>query len=267
MTFAPVLPSGGLPGWALLNRTMERQTELFNQSPRIVRDTEYFEKTIDTVQSAEDLVSDRRLLRVALGAFGLQDDIDSRAFIRTVLEEGTARDDALANRLSDPRYKQLAEAFGFAADQTPRVADPGFGARITDQFRRREFEVAVGDQDQALRLALNAERELGAIATGDASENAKWFGILGNTPLRKVFQTAFGLPDSFAQLDLDRQLGEIKSRAERQLDITSLSDLGDEDVQQQLIRRFLVRDQIKGFNAQSSQSIALALMQSAPRAF
>ena len=96
MTFQPVLPIGGLAGWSLLNRTMERQTELFNQSPQIVRDTAYFEKTIGDIKTADDLVSDRRLLRVALGAFGLQEDIDSRAFIRTIIEEGTTRDDALA---------------------------------------------------------------------------------------------------------------------------------------------------------------------------
>jgi hypothetical protein len=267
MTFQPVLPVGGLAGWALLDRTMDRQTELFNKSPQIVRDTEYFEKTIGDIKTAEDLVSDRRLLRVALGAFGLQEDLDSRAFIRKILEDGTSRNDALANRLTDPRYTQLATAFGFAEDQVLRTEDPGFGAKISDQFRRREFEVAVGDQDQAMRLALNAERELGAIATGDGSENARWFRILGNTPLRQVFETALGLPESFAQLDLDRQLTEIKTRAERQLDISSLSDLADKDVQDQLIRRFLVRDQIAGFNAQSSQSIALTLLQSAPRAF
>ncbi|MGM0661161.1 MAG: DUF1217 domain-containing protein [Pseudomonadota bacterium] len=267
MTFQPVLPLGGLAGWALLDRTMDRQTAIFNKAPQIVRDTEYFEKGIGEIKTAEDLVSDRRLLRVALGAFGLQEDIDSRAFIRKILEDGTTRNDALANRLTDPRYKQLAEAFGFGGDSPPRTQVAGFGANITDQFRRREFEVAVGDQDQAMRLALNAERELGAIATDDASENAGWFRILGNTPLRQVFQTALGLPKSFAQLDLDRQLNEIKSRAERQLGITSLSDLAASDLQDQLIRRFLVRDQIAGFNTQSSQSIALTLLQSAPRAF
>lgn len=267
MTFDPVLPLGGLAGWALLDRTMDRQTELFNKSPRIVRDTAYFEKIIGDIKTADDLVSDRRLLRVALGAFGLQEDIDSRAFIRKILDDGTTRNDALANRLTDPRYKQLAEAFGFSDDQVLRTEEPGFGARITDQFRRREFEVAVGDQDVALRLALNTQRELGTIATDDASENARWFRILGSTPLRKVFETALGLPESFAQLDLDRQLSEIKSRAARQLDIGSLSDLAAADVQERLIQRFLVRDQIASFNVQSSQSIALALLQSAPRAF
>ena len=73
MNFTPVVPLGGLSGWALLSRTSERQTDLFNKSPQIVRDTEYFEQNIAKITTAEGLVSDRRLLRVALGAFGLQE--------------------------------------------------------------------------------------------------------------------------------------------------------------------------------------------------
>lgn len=267
MNFTPVLPLGGLPGWTLLNRTFERQTDLFNKSPQIVRDTDYFEQNIGKITNAEDLVSDRRLLRVALGAFGLQDDIGNRAFIRTILEEGTLNDDALANRLADDRYKQLAEAFAFTDRPIPRTQLSSFGAEITEKFRRREFEVAVGDQDQTLRLALNAQRELGDIAGDDAAEDTRWFRILGNTPLRRLFEVALGLPESFAQADLDRQLGEIKSRASRQLNIGSLSDLTDTDLQEQLIRRFLLRDQVASFNVQSSQSIALTLLQAIPRRF
>jgi len=264
MNFAPVLPLSGLSGWALLARTFERQSDLFNKSPQIVRDTDYFEQTIGKITTAEDLVSDRRLLRVALGAFGLQEDIDSRAFVRAILEGGTINEDSLANRLADDRYKQLAEAFAFADRPIPRTQLSTFGSEITEKFRRREFEVAVGDQDQSLRLALNARRELGDIAGDDAAEDTRWFRILGNTPLRRVFEVALGLPESFAQADLDRQLDEIKSRAARQLNIGSLSDLADTDVQEQLLRRFLLRDQMASINVQSSQSIALTLLQSVP---
>ena len=267
MTFDPVLPLGGLPGWVLLNRTLERQTDLFNASPEIVRDTDYFEQNIGAVQTADDLVSDRRLLRVALGAFGLQEDIDSRAFIRKVLEEGTERDEAFANRLTDDRYKKLADAFGFADRTVPRTQDPGFGATITTQFRRQAFESAVGDQDEGLRLALNAQRGFDEIAADDASENTRWLRILGDPPLRRVFEVALGLPESFAQLDLDRQLSEIRSRADRQLDLASLSDLSDKTLQEAVVRRFLIRDQLSEITAQSSQAIALTLLQSAPRAF
>jgi len=265
MSFTPVLPLGGLPGWALLSRTLERQTDLFDKSPQIVRDTTYFEQNIGKITTAEGLVSDRRLLRVALGAFGLQEDINSRAFIRKILQEGTSRDDALANRLADDRYKQLSEAFGFADRPIPRTQVSSFGSEITEKFRRREFEVAVGAQDQGLRLALNLQRELGDIAGDAAKEDTRWFRILGNPPLRRVFEVALGLPESFAQADLDRQLDEIRSRSARQMNIGALSDLTDPAVQERLIRRFLLRDQVASFNVQSSQAIALTLLQSAPR--
>ena len=52
---------------------------------------------------------------VALGAFGLQDDLPNRFFIQKVLEGGTLSTDSLANKLSDPRYAALAKAFGFVA--------------------------------------------------------------------------------------------------------------------------------------------------------
>lgn len=259
--FAPVLPLSGLAGFALLTRTLDRQTELFNASPALRRDTEYFAQTIGNIRTAEELVADRRLLRVALGAFGLQDDIDSRAFVRKILEQGTEADTALANRLSDDRYRRFADAFGFADADGPRTGDPGFAARIIDQFRRREFEVAVGEQDTAMRLALNADRELLELAGDDASDKALWFRVLGTPPLRQVFETALGLPASFAQLDIDRQLDALRSRASRQLGIESARDLADTGIREALVRQFLLRDQISASAVLSSQSIALTLLQ------
>lgn len=267
MNFQPLVPIGGLPGWVLLNNTLDRQTEVFNKSPLIVRDTEYFEQNIGNVQTAEDLVSDRRLLRVALGAFGLSDDINSRALIREVLEEGSEDDDALANRLADDRYKQLSDAFGFARLTGPLTGLSNFGTEITDQFRRREFEVAVGNQDEALRLAMNAQRELADLVSSDESENTKWFSIMGTPPLRKVFETALGLPATFAQVDIDRQLETFKELAGKQLKIDSLADLVDEDLQESLIRRFLLRDQVASIQIQSSNAIALTLLQQASGIF
>lgn len=263
--FAPVIPMGGLPGWTLLNRTIDRQTTLFNAAPPLQRDTDHFRQTINGVESAAELTADRRLLRVALGAFGLQEDIDSRAFIRAVIEQGTESREALANRLADDRYRAFSAAFGHLSDggEPP----PGFAERIIEQFQRREFEVAVGEQNSALRLALNADRELAALARQDGTDNALWFRILGTPPLREAFETALGLPQSFAQLDLERQLQEMRTAAASQLDIASPRDLADEDLRDGLVRQFLLREQIASFTSISSQSIALTLLQSAPRLF
>ncbi|MCZ7674952.1 MAG: DUF1217 domain-containing protein [Roseovarius sp.] len=260
--FRPVLPLAGLPGWNLLNRTLDTQRAAFDAAPETVRDTDYFEARIGTVKTAEDLVADRRLLRVALGAFGLQEDIDSRFLIRKVLEGGTDNPDALANRLSDDRYRQLSAAFGFGDDAAgPRTSEAGFGAGITARFRARSFEVAVGEQDQSLRLAMNAARDLADLGADDATDDTRWFRILGTLPLRDVFETAFGLPDGVGQLDLDRQLDIFKQAAREKLGIESLDAFTEAGARDRLIETFLLRDQLKAGGSLSPQAIALTLLQ------
>lgn len=260
--FQPVLPLSGLPGWALLNRTFESQSEAFNASPQIVRDTDYFVENIASVRTAEELVADRRLLSVALGAFGLEDDINSRALIQKVLEDGTADPASLANRLADDRYARLSETFGFGnALFGTNTGDFGFGERIAEQFRVRSFESAVGDQDQSLRLALNATRELADMAADDATNDTLWFRVLGTPPLREVFERAFNLPTSFGQLDIERQLDEFKDRAERVLGVENFTDFADEAIREDLVQGYLLREQVAGITSLSAQSIALTLLQ------
>ena len=80
--FQPVVISSGIAGWQFLQATYDRQVESFNSSAELKRDTDYFEQEIGNIRTAEELVSDRRLLTVALGAFGLEDDINNTYFIR-----------------------------------------------------------------------------------------------------------------------------------------------------------------------------------------
>lgn len=113
MTFQPVIGLGGLAGWRVLQATQDRQRAAFEQSPAITRDLDYFRQNAGAVNSAEELVADRRLLSVALGAYGLSEELEKQAFVRQVLEGGTENDRSFANRLADPRYEQLAVAFDF----------------------------------------------------------------------------------------------------------------------------------------------------------
>ncbi|MCZ4352907.1 DUF1217 domain-containing protein [Roseovarius aestuarii] len=265
MSYQPIVPIGGLVGWKFLTRTLETQTTAFDNSAEITRDTEYFEKNIASVETAEQLVSDRRLLRVALGAFGLGDDLDSRALIQQVLEGGTQKTGALATRLADDRYRAFADAFGFGNAAGRRTANPGFSTEITGQFRRVQFEVAVGNQDESLRLAMDAQRSFLDIANQSGSEEVRWLKIMGNPRLRQLFETALGLPSSFAQIDIDKQVAVFSERAGRQLGLKDLTTLANAEVQDAVIERFLLRDQVSNFTAQSSASVALTLLQNASR--
>jgi len=244
MSFQPILPLGGFAGWRFLQSSLETQQARFAEAPAQDRDREYFREKIGTITSAKELVDDYRLRRVALGAFGLEDDLPNRAFIERVLSDGIDNDDALSNRLADKRYRAFSEAFGFGGTLPPLTQGPGFADRVLAKFDRQAFEVAVGNQDSDLRLALTATREVPEIAAADTSDTTAWLTVLGNPPLRKVFETAFGLPIFIGTMDLDRQLDAFRAGAERVMGSSEFKTLTDPDAVDNLVRAFTLQSQI-----------------------
>ncbi len=263
MVFQPAIGLGGYSGWLILERSEARQREVFERSPILERDVAYFRDNISSATSAKDLVADRRLLTVALGAFGLGEEIDKRAFIRKVLEEGTENDDAFANRLNEPRYRALAEAFGYGnIDGGSSVLLEDFREDIIARYKVRAFDLAVGEVDNDMRLALNFRREISSVASQDSTETASWFRIMGNQPLREVLATAMNLPQEVSQLDIDRQQEIFADKASQLFgdsDPTSLSD--PEKIDEVLRRFFIVRQTQNGPSALTPGFSALTLLQ------
>ena len=261
MTFTPILASTGYSGWTFLKRTLATQQTTFDKSPEIKRDIDYFNAKIGSVKTADQLVGDRRLLKIALGAFGLDNDIDSRAFIKKILTGGTLKTSSLSNKLADKSYQRLSAAFGFGDFAVPRTQLSTFGAEITSAYQQRQFESAVGDQDNSLRLALNAQREIPALASKQTSEDTKWYTILGSTPLRSVVQAALGLPDSTASLDVDKQLVMFKDRASKVFGESSVKQFTDGTKLESLVRRYLVKTQADQYQGTSSSFVLDSLAQ------
>jgi hypothetical protein len=265
MSFQPVLPMTGYMGWRFLERTLDTQQSVFANSRPVVRATDYFRENITKIRTAEDLVSDRRLLSVALGAFGLDADINNRFFIRKVLEDGTTRDNALATRLADNSYAEFSRAFGFGDSTGSRTGLSGFAKDIISRYEKRQFEKAVGAQNNDMRLALNLRSGLADILGRSSSDGAHWFSMMGNTPVRKVFETALGLPASIVSIDIDQQRDIFRSRAKATLGTDVMADFAGGAQQEKLIRMFLIRSEASQSRGLSGASAALTLLQSAPR--
>jgi hypothetical protein len=260
MSFQPVLPLTGYSGWGFLKRTMVRQQSVQQALPAQQRDEAYFRDRIGKADTAERLVNDKRLLRIALTAFGLEGDVNSKAFIQKVLEGGTLREGSLANKLADKQYAKFAAAFGYGDFSVPRTKLSTFPDEIIAQYRARSFETAVGEQNNTYRLALNAEREIPALAARTNSENAKWYTLLGNAPLREVMQTALGLPKSFSSIDIDQQVGVLKKRTEAAFGSSDLAQFKDPAKMDALTRRFLLQSEMQGQAVTSPASTALMLL-------
>lgn len=260
MSYTPVVPLSGIAGWRFLQRTEASQKAAFGSSAVVQKDVAYFTEKIAGIASAADLVADRRLLKVALGAFGLSDKIDAKAFVRKVLEEGTEADDAFANRLSDTTYAEMAQTFGFGNGTGARTAEAGFAARITEAYKTNSFQQAVGEVSDTMRLAMNFRDEIAGLAAG---EGKSWFVVLGSKPLREVFEGAYGLPNSFVQVDIDRQRDVLAEKTSRLFGGDSLAVFQDPEAVETLMNRFLARAQVEeGVSPTTRGARALALLQS-----
>ncbi len=265
MSFVPVVPISGYAGWTFLNRTMEKQQAAFTASASIQRDEDYFRERIGQIDSAEDLVADRRLLQVALGAFGLDADIDNRFFIKKVLEDGTLSSDALSNKLADKQYLEFSKAFGFGDNSELRTKEADFADTILSAYETRQFEVAVGETDDSFRLALNAQREMPELAAKSNTETTKWLSILGSEPLRTVFENALGLPSSISAIDLDQQVTAFSQKAELVFGSSDPALFSDSEQVDKLVRLYLLRSQAQT-STLSGGSVALQLLQSSENA-
>ncbi len=261
MSFQPILPMSGYAGWMFLNRTLDTQQTAHKTDQ--VRNTEHFAEKIGEIRTAEDLVADHQLLEVALGAFGLGDDIDNKFFIRKVLEGGTSDSTSLANKLSDKSYLAMTEAFGFGEGVPPRTGLTGFASEITEAYETRQFEIAVGDQNDDFRLALAAQREVAEIAEGSLSVDGKWYSVMGSSYLRSVFETTLGLPSSFSSLDLDDQLKTFKAKADKAFGSEDVAQFSDPEKLDKLIQTFLLRSELEDTMQQyTSANTALMLLSS-----
>lgn len=87
-------------------------------TPAVASSTARFKEGLAKVTSLDDFMANDSVYRYTLEAYGLGEMAYAKAFIRKVLEGGVSSQKSMANRLSDPRYRELAAAFDFASEAT-----------------------------------------------------------------------------------------------------------------------------------------------------
>jgi hypothetical protein len=263
MSFQPSVPLTGVGGWRLLQRTEATQRAAFSNTPTVKRDIEHFRANIADATTAADLVADPKLLRVALGAFGLEEEAGKFALIRRALEDGVTNSDSFANRMVDSKWKRFVGAFGYGDPLGAQVAAPGFAEEIASAYEARQFESALGESDDSLRLALNFRREIQRFADGPSPDGYTWFEALGDRPVRAVLEGALGLPSSLGNLDIDQQRGMMQDKMQKVLGSSSLAAFKDDEAVEKLLTRYLARAAAEsGPSATTRGATALTLLSS-----
>ncbi len=236
-----------MTGYRLIAADLPRSLARVSKEPMVQRNSDYYLENIGNVKSIDDFMKDTKLYNYALKAFGLDDMAYAKAFIRKVLTEGIDNPDSFANKLTDPRYKELATTFNFVKLGDKTTEQPGVKQPIVDKYVRQTLEVETGQQNEGVRLALYFARKAPTVTNA--------FEILGDKALLQVFQATFNMPAQMSNLDIDRQAQIIEDKLD-------LKDLKDPAKLDKLLTRFTAMYEMK--NPSTAASVPSLLSGEAP---
>lgn len=217
---------GTVVSYQQIARNLDRALGTLSRRPEVKRESDYFLSTIRTVRSADEFLKNDRLYRFAMTAFGLEDMIFGKAFMRKVLSEGVDGPKSFALQLADPRFREFAETFNFARYGAAATAFDRAQQGTVDRYLRIQLETDAGRNDEGLRMALYFQRK--------APQIDSVYGLMGDPALYKVVQTVLGLPAAYSNTDVDVQAAHIRSR----IDVADFADPAKLDA---FITRFTAR--------------------------
>ena len=117
-------------GYQVLSKNIPQAVQTFEKTPQSQSDISYFEKTVSTLTSVNQFVSNPKLVDFVLSAFGLDSEDNYQGLIKQVLTQDPNSSSSLVNQLTDPRFKQLATALDFYSDGLGQIQSVG-GAEPT----------------------------------------------------------------------------------------------------------------------------------------
>ena len=219
--------------------------------PDVAHESAYYLQHVGGIKTVDDFLKDDRAYRFAMTAFGLRDMIFGKAFMRKVLTEGIDGNKTFALQLSDPRFREFAAAFNFKRYGAATMTLDSVKQPVVDKYVRVQLEVDAGGSDEGLRLALYFQRKAPGISSV--------YGLMGDSALYKVLQTALNLPASYSNVDIAKQAAFIGSKI-------TLSDFKDSAKLNAFINRFAANWQMA--NGDATQSLPqIGLGQSALSSF
>ncbi len=214
-------------------------------------ESQYYDRTILTVSSVDQLLKDQRLKAYIVKAYGLGTDASDDT-LRRVLTSDQLDQRSFVNKSNNAAYKALAADFNFNSDGTVARSAVGLAQDKVDVVRtqalyyRQKVEADAGSENEGVRLALYFERKASSITSA--------YSILADKALLKVAQTALGLPASMSLLDIDRQADLLAKRID-------LADFKDPSKVQAFLSTFAAKWEIDNSTATSQSPAALLIGQ------
>ncbi len=182
------------------------------QQPAVARAIATFTAAVTGATDVAALLKNPDVLNVLLTANGLGDQTGYTALATKALLSDPNDPKSLASRLSDTRWKTVAQTYDFATKGLTILQQPGVIAAVARGYAEVTWRDTLDATTPGLSNALDFRARAKTATTADA--------ILGDKTFRAVVTTALGIPPQIAYQDLGAQEQAITSH----LDISKLQD-------------------------------------------
>ncbi|GAB5388717.1 MAG: hypothetical protein Alpg2KO_16850 [Alphaproteobacteria bacterium] len=216
----------------------DKRLDAFKKSPEIAREVEYFQERMAEIETVEEFIDDRRLLQFALSAHAMDGEEQYPARVKAILTEDSSDNASLVNRMTDPRFKEIAEFFEFHGRDLNKIKLSTNQEKLIDKFITNEYEKSMGEENPALRQIAYFKRKI--------ADMTDMFEVLGDKILREVVQTTFDIPQQVVFQSVDKQKEVFEARI-------SIEDLTDPAGLEKFAQRFLIKSDA---NAQANGGFA-----------
>ena len=180
--------------------------------PEVKRAIDGFTSAVTSAKSVQQLLSNPNVMQVLLTANGLGDQAAYTALAQKALTSNVNDPKSLANRLSDTRWKSVAQTYDFANKGLSVIQDPKVISTIANAYAEVTWRNSLNATTPGLSNALAFRSEASTITSVDQ--------ILGDPVMRNVVTTTLGVPLEIAFQSLEAQEKAISSR----LDIKQFKD-------------------------------------------
>jgi hypothetical protein len=214
-------------------------------SPDVATQTKYFKDNIGKVTSADAFMKDARLFNYAMTAFGLSDLTYAKGLMQKVLAGGVSSSSALANTLNSANIKAFATAFDFADNGETTTTSSTLVDNVVGKYTEQALETNQGQQNPGVQLALYFQQHAPSLTSV--------YGILADSKILTVVQTALGISSSTSSQSIDTQYRLLSAQVK-------IADFQDPTKLQQFISRFAAQyDYNNGGDANSQSSLLSTL--------
>lgn len=230
--------------YKVVKTQLDTLREKFAADPMVSREVQYFKENIGKMGSVKEMLDDFRLNQFITSAFNLESQSFAKAFVRKVIEDGTDDRLDLANKLVDPRYRDMATTFAYDTKGLANLSDPAWVNKMVDRYITQRFENDVGQGNPTVQTALYFERK--------APDIKNWYDVLGDTQMFDVVRTYANLPASFSRLDVDKQVAKLSEKMD-------IKDFQDPAVMKKMVDRYLALSDVQSGAGAAGSTGSLAL--------